>query len=493
MRKPTKQKIDQTINQEKLNQWVLDGIIPGRNSHYYWLEKTIGEGDKSDVWLGKDMDNQEPRALKCLKSRAEEDIKKYKDGEIQIINLLSLAQKNRKDGLISTPILFDENVEGQLPVFIVMELMEGNPVDKIAQEEGGLEEEEIIEIGLQICRVLQLLHDQQYSFRDFQTQDLYWEREVKLLKIIDWNVLSEKGKADVPSDNLRIARILFYLRTLVYPPKEGASIRTLDKLGQRRWMGETRRAFRVVLQRALDPTLGFKQTDTFSALQSELQLLTRQEGFGDALRELKRWFTAKTIEIVDIASLCMQEGLEEEALAAVELAEVKKDQYTSTILNKIDQMKKRLSEKKGFDTLSVGKNFMKGQNPDMASEYFHRAVQEYNDLEAQRWLAIADYCQRLPDSLKNELAAESLWEQIIAFMNAEEWDKAFDNLQPLKNKYKPKGREESLNIPFVLEDDIKINRLASEAEELWRNIQAGNIGENLKKLIEKIGIIEGML
>jgi tetratricopeptide (TPR) repeat protein len=262
----------------------------------------------------------------------------------------------------------------------------------------GLSSSEVVEIGYQVSRMLQAVHDAHRSYSDFQLINIHWDRDNKRAKVIDWNVVTEVGVVRPQIDTLHLARFLFYLRTLAPAPESGASLVELSRLGGRLWQ-DTSLALRIVLEKALSPEPERRFASAYSRLPAEKVIpLSATASLGEALEQIARYEKEELRTLYELASRCMQDNLPDDALAVISIARPRLQNgnvYSKSLLD----IEQAALEKSGLDDFLKGKRHFERQDYQRARECLQRAIQKSPDnLDAYRWLELTKACGRLnPD------------------------------------------------------------------------------------------------
>ena len=76
--------------------------------------------------------------------------------------------------------------------FLTMELLEGQPLDKILEAHGRLRPQDAARLGVQIATGLQYAHENRIVHRDIKTANLFFTRD-KVLKIMDFGLGEDDG------------------------------------------------------------------------------------------------------------------------------------------------------------------------------------------------------------------------------------------------------------------------------------------------------------
>jgi len=160
------------------------------------------------------------------------------------------------------------------PPYIALELLRGKTVIGWLMERGYLEEREALRIGWQFCHVLRLLHEDLHrSYTDMKLDNIWWDGE--WIKVIDWNIVSPVGEADVGQDLLAFGKHLYRMVTgvMLDPGAKGYGADRLEVLSAGRW-DELSEGMRQVLRRALHRNEGRRYPDA-QALGRDLWGLAR--------------------------------------------------------------------------------------------------------------------------------------------------------------------------------------------------------------------------
>jgi len=158
-------------------------ILAGR----YRLERRLGEGAAGIVWLARDM--RERGLVWAIK---ELDFDMFAPGERgEALDLFereaSMLMRLRHESL---PRVVDRFTE-QGREYLVMERVEGPTLDQILAARGGpLEEKDVIVWGVQLCNVLQYLHNLNppVVYRDLKPSNVMVHREGGKVKLIDFGI-----------------------------------------------------------------------------------------------------------------------------------------------------------------------------------------------------------------------------------------------------------------------------------------------------------------
>ena len=175
-------------------------IIEGK----YEILKEIGRGGMSVVYLANDTHLNRNWAVKEVRKKGN-----GKNDEIVVNSLLAEANMVKRLDHPALPRIVDI-IDNGSTIYIVMDFIEGESLDKILNEYGAQPEDKVIEWAMQICDVLSYLHSQKppIIYRDMKPANLMLKpngnisiidfgiaREYKEQNLADTTVLGTKGYA----------------------------------------------------------------------------------------------------------------------------------------------------------------------------------------------------------------------------------------------------------------------------------------------------------
>lgn len=152
----------------------------------YEILKEIGRGGMSVVYLAMDKHLNKQWAVKEIRRSA-----KGKDDEIVVNSLLAEANLMKRLDHPALPRIVDIIETGQT-IYIVMDYIEGDSLDKNLDEYGVPSEENVIDWAKQICDALAYLHSQKppIIYRDMKPANVMLKPEGNI-KIIDFGIARE--------------------------------------------------------------------------------------------------------------------------------------------------------------------------------------------------------------------------------------------------------------------------------------------------------------
>lgn len=159
---------------------VIGTIIDGK----YEVLKQIGKGGMSIVYLSMDK--------RLNKQWAVKEIKKQIDGkneDVIVNSLLAEANLMKKFDHPALPRIVDI-IDNKETIYIVMDYIEGESLDKILIEYGPQSQKLVINWAKQLCDVLGYLHSQNTIYRDMKPGNVMLKPEGNL-KVIDFGIARE--------------------------------------------------------------------------------------------------------------------------------------------------------------------------------------------------------------------------------------------------------------------------------------------------------------
>ncbi len=153
----------------------------------YQLQERIGEGAMADVFRAYDPSIDRQLAIKILK----QDYRQDSDYTTWFL------REAKSAGALSHPnivTIFDAGfVDDQS--FIVMELLDGKPLDELIDEGRIFSAEEVTRIGLQLAEALSYAHGQGVIHRDIKPSNIMLLHGTSTIKLMDFGI-ARRGNAD---------------------------------------------------------------------------------------------------------------------------------------------------------------------------------------------------------------------------------------------------------------------------------------------------------
>ncbi len=160
----------------------LGVVIDGK----YEILKEIGRGGMSIVYLAMDKRLNKQWAVKEIKKQTNDE-----KNEIVINSLLAEANLMKRLDHPSLPRIVDI-IDNGLTIYIVMDYIEGESLDKVLKEYGAQPEQLVINWAKQLCDALSYLHMQKppIIYRDMKPANVMLKPEGNI-KIIDFGIARE--------------------------------------------------------------------------------------------------------------------------------------------------------------------------------------------------------------------------------------------------------------------------------------------------------------
>lgn len=236
-------------------------VIDGK----YEILKEIGRGGMSIVYLAMDKHLNKQWAVKEIRKKGN-----GKNDEIVVNSLLAEANMMKKLDHPSLPRIVDI-IDNGVTIYVVMDYIEGESLDKILNEYGAQPEDMVIGWAKQLCDALSYLHSQKPSiiYRDMKPANVMLKpegnikiidfgiaREYKEQNLADTTVLGTKGYAppeqysgqtDPRSDIFALGMTMHHLLTGV-DPRNGEAYASV-----RQWNPELSEGIEIIIDRCVEP------------------------------------------------------------------------------------------------------------------------------------------------------------------------------------------------------------------------------------------------
>ncbi len=236
-------------------------VIDGK----YEILKEIGRGGMSIVYLAMDKHLNKQWAVKEIRKKGS-----GKNDEIVVNSLLAEANLMKKLDHPSLPRIVDI-IDNGITIYVVMDYIEGESLDKILNEYGAQSEELVVGWAKQLCDALGYLHAQRppIIYRDMKPANIMLKpegnikiidfgiaREYKEQNLADTTVLGTKGYAppeqysgqtDARSDIFALGMTMHHLLTGV-DPRSGEPYAPV-----RQWNPELSEGIEIIIDRCVEP------------------------------------------------------------------------------------------------------------------------------------------------------------------------------------------------------------------------------------------------
>ncbi len=196
---------------------VVDGLLADR----YRLEARIATGGMGEVWQAEDVLLGRPVAVKTLRPEflGDEDLRSRFRAEARHAARLSHPG-------IASVFDFGESADR---AWLVMELVEGEPLSALLHREGSLSPERTLDVIAQTAAALQVAHDGGVVHRDVKPGNLLL-RPDGVVKVTDFGIASAVGAAPVTRTG-EVVGTAYYLSPEQAKGQAGAPASDLYALG----------------------------------------------------------------------------------------------------------------------------------------------------------------------------------------------------------------------------------------------------------------------
>ena len=236
-------------------------VIDGK----YEILKEIGRGGMSIVYLAMDKRLNKQWAVKEIRKKGT-----GKNDEIVVNSLLAEANMMKRLDHPALPRIVDI-IDNGVTIYVVMDYIEGDSLDKELAEHGAVPEELVISWAKQICDALAYLHSQKppIIYRDMKPANVMLKpegnikiidfgiaREYKEQNLSDTTVLGTKGYAppeqysgqtDPRSDIFALGMTMHHLLTGV-DPRNGEPYASV-----RQWNPELSEGIEMIIDKCVEP------------------------------------------------------------------------------------------------------------------------------------------------------------------------------------------------------------------------------------------------
>lgn len=231
----------------------------------YEILKEIGRGGMSIVYLAMDKHLNKQWAVKEIRKKGN-----GKNDEIVVNSLLAEANMMKRLDHPALPRIVDI-IDNGITIYIVMDYIEGESLDKIINEHGALPEDKVIAWAKQLCDALGYLHSQKppIIYRDMKPANVMLKpegnikiidfgiaREYKEQNLADTTVLGTKGYAppeqysgqtDPRSDIFALGMTMHHLLTGI-DPRSGEAYASV-----RQWNPELSEGIEAIVDKCVEP------------------------------------------------------------------------------------------------------------------------------------------------------------------------------------------------------------------------------------------------
>lgn len=239
----------------------IGSVIDGK----YEILREIGHGGMSVVYLAMDTHLNKQWVVKEIKKKGS-----GKNDEIIVNSLLAEANLMKRLDHAALPRIVDI-IDNGVTIYVVMDYIEGESLDKILNEYGAQPEELVIGWAMQLCDALAYLHAQKppIIYRDMKPANIMLKpegnikiidfgiaREYKEQSLADTTVLGTKGYAppeqysgqtDARSDIFALGMTMHHLLTGI-DPRSGEAYAPV-----RMWNPELSEGIELIIDKCVEP------------------------------------------------------------------------------------------------------------------------------------------------------------------------------------------------------------------------------------------------
>lgn len=239
----------------------IGSVIDGK----YEILTEIGHGGMSVVYLAMDTHLNKQWAVKEIRKKGN-----GKNDEVVVNSLLAEANLMKRLDHPALPRIVDI-IDNGVTIFVVMDYIEGESLDKILAEYGSQPEELVIGWAKQLCDALSYLHSQKppIIYRDMKPANVMLKpegnikiidfgiaREYKEMSLADTTVLGTKGYAppeqysgqtDARSDIYALGMTMHHLLTGI-DPRTGEAYAPV-----RMWNPEVSEGMEMIIDKCVQP------------------------------------------------------------------------------------------------------------------------------------------------------------------------------------------------------------------------------------------------
>lgn len=385
------QPVEETIMDEFIENSArtLDGF-------HLQVGQLLGRGGTAVVYKGKY--REVPVAIKALIPGADEIVREYFLSEsLNLRRIRTHWQQYWPNFPLPIPDLKADETGGSQP-FIVMEMIDGRPLEELGSKGMAITEADAIQLAVQFGRLLVLLHEgMNKCYADVKYDNFYLlnarnPNNEPQLKVLDWNVLSDRTDEQVARDLFYASLFLFRLLTNTAVQYHGirlqTNLKTLD-----------------VFQKLSNATQRFL---LLALHQNQARRFQTAREWMDRLCTLNEWWQKDPLELNDMAAAYLKRSKEEqEGQRLTQAAEWMNDasdllniserkghgdrNYWTALKGRVESGLKETSE------LEIGKTMLAGKMFDKAVETFKRGA-ELSPLEPERilrWYWLAQSAQKM--------------------------------------------------------------------------------------------------
>lgn len=174
----------------------------------YSIEREIGRGGMGVVYLATDKRLERPVAIKVLNLSSLEEFSDIDTGEV-IERFKREAKAVAKLSHANIVSIFDIGTQNNLH-YMVMEYLEGQELSRLIPQNKFLEVEEVINVGIDICKALSFVHERGIIHRDIKPANIVLTSN-KVAKLMDFGIaqLNKEGHKRLTQDGSVLGSLIY--------------------------------------------------------------------------------------------------------------------------------------------------------------------------------------------------------------------------------------------------------------------------------------------
>jgi len=198
---------------------VPQGVVAGK----YRLTRLLGRGGMGAVWEGTHTSLGTRVAVKFIDAEYAES----PEARSRFENEARAAARLRSKHVVE---VYDHGVSDDGRPFIVMEFLQGEPLDKRLDRSGRLPAKETAQIVMQICRALAKAHTANIVHRDLKPENVFlvWDDEehTDVVKVVDFGIAKFNDASMSSSSATRTGSVLGTPHYM--SPEQARGLRSVD-------------------------------------------------------------------------------------------------------------------------------------------------------------------------------------------------------------------------------------------------------------------------
>jgi serine/threonine-protein kinase len=198
---------------------VPEGVVAGK----YRLTRLLGRGGMGAVWEGTHISLATRVAVKFIDA----EYAASPEARSRFENEARAAARLRSKHVVE---VYDHGVSDDARPFIVMEFLQGEPLDKRLDRVGRLPAKETARIVMQVCRALTKAHAANIVHRDLKPENVFlvWDEEegTDVVKVVDFGIAKFNDSSQSSSSATRTGSVLGTPHYM--SPEQARGLRSVD-------------------------------------------------------------------------------------------------------------------------------------------------------------------------------------------------------------------------------------------------------------------------